>query len=272
MSVAGQLRSWCTSKTSREGVLEMVPMAVTLETVVLASVSEFGDLRSYAMLSQGCRAMQRQLAASMIVVRNHGRLYFVISPTPHGMCAWCSGYGDDLDAADPLAGHRCFPCDLCEEAVCEHCVCLATFDSSGVKPTSWICFDSHGETEPLCTVEPVRSWLFELADDRMLKVYQDYGFFFFFQIITLSGEVVRDEQKRPCSILISSWHSSFDRVWDAVYRCTGGRIRQMVFGDISIGKSDGFGFRWSHFLTRPGSRAYGRESPLQVTVLLRGWS
>ena len=249
----------------------MVPMAVTLETIVLASVSEFGDLRSYAMLSQGCRAMQRQLAASMIVVRNHGRLYFVISPTPHGMCAWCSGYGDDLDAADPLAGHRCFPCDLCEEAVCEHCVCLATFDSSGVKPTSWICFDSHGETEPLCTVEPVRSWLFELADDRMLKVYQDYDFVFFFELIALSGEVVRDEQKRPCSILISSWHSSFDRVWDAVYHCTGGRIRQMVFGDISVDDSERFGFRWSHFLSRPGARVYGRESPLQVTVLLRGW-
>ena len=40
-------------------MLELLPMAVTLETVVLASVSEFGDLGSYAMLSQGCRAMQR---------------------------------------------------------------------------------------------------------------------------------------------------------------------------------------------------------------------
>ena len=89
----------------------MVSMAVTLETVVLASVSEFGDLGSYAMLSQGCRAMQRQLAASMIVIRNHERSYFVSNPVPLGVCSCCSGYGGDLDAADPLAGHMCFPCD-----------------------------------------------------------------------------------------------------------------------------------------------------------------
>ena len=88
ISVAGQ-PSWCISRTSREGVIELVPMVVTVETVVLASVSEFGDLGSYAMLSQGCRAMQRQLAASMIVVRNHVRSYFVSNPVPFGACSCC---------------------------------------------------------------------------------------------------------------------------------------------------------------------------------------
>jgi hypothetical protein len=120
-------------------------------------------------------------------------------------------------------------------------------------------------------VEPVRSWLFELADARLLAVYKDYDFDFFFQIITLSGEVVRNEQNRPCSVFVSSWHSSFDRVWTDVYYRTGGRIRQMVFGDISVDDYNRFGFRWSHLLTRSGARAYCKESPLQVTVLLRGW-
>ena len=251
-------------------MLDLVPMPATLETVLLAAVSEFGDLGSYVGLSQGCRAMQRQLAASMIVVRNHVRSYFVSNPVRLGVCSCCSGYGDDLDAAHPLGGRRCFPCDRCEELVCEHCVCLATFGGDGVEPTSWMCF-GHVDEDPVCTVEHVRSWLFELAADRLLDVYKEYDFDFFFQIITLSGEVVRDEQNRPCTVFYSSWCSSFDRVWNAVYHGTGGRIRQMVFGDISVDDYNFFGFRWSHLLTRSGARAYGRESPLQVTVLLRDW-
>jgi len=254
-----------------DGVIELVPMVVTVETVVLASVSEFGDLASYAMVSQGCRAMQRQLAASMIVVRNHSSCYFVSSPAPLGACSCCSGYGDDLGSAHRLGGRRCFPCDLCAEAVCEHCVCLASFGGYRVGPTSWVCFGFHEDEDPVCTVESVRSWLIDVADGRMLDVYQDYDIEFYFHIITLAGDDVRDEQHRPCIGLPTSWCSSFARVWDAVYYATGGRIRQMVIGGISVDEFNFLGCRWSHFLTRRGARSFVKESPLQVTVLLRDW-
>ena len=254
-----------------EGVIELSLKVVCVETVVLASVSEFGDLASYAMVSQGCQAMQRQLAASMTVVRNHGSSYFVISPAPLGLCSCCSGYGDDLGAAYRLGGRRCFPCDLCAEAVCEHCVCLATFGGDGVHPTSWLCLGCHSDEESVCTVEPIRSWLIDVVDGRMLDVYKDYDISFYFQIITLAGDDVCDEQKRPCNLLHSSWCSSFDRVWRAVYYATGGRIRQMVIAGFPVDEVNLFGVRWSHLLTRSGARAYREESPLQVTVLLRDW-
>jgi hypothetical protein len=118
-------------------------------------------------------------------------------------------------------------------------------------------------------VKPVRCWVFELADARMVDVYKDYDFDFFFQIITLSGEVVRNARNRSCCVLMSSWKSSFDRVWADVHHVTGGRIRQMVFGDISVDNYNRFGFRWSHLLQRSDARAYSQESPLYVTVLLR---
>ena len=265
------LPSWCTSMTSMEGVIELALKVVGVATVVVASVSQFGDLGSYAMLSQSCRAMQWQLAASMTVVRNHASGYFIRSPLPFGACSNCSGYGDDLRGFDSLGRRRCFPCDCCEELVCEHCVCLASFGRDGVEPTSWVCFCLHDDEDPLCTVESVRSWLCELADARMLGVYKDYDFEFFFQIITLSGEMVRDEQNRLCTVLHTSWKSSFDRVWDAVYYSTGGRIRQLVFGGTAVDDYNRFGLRWSLLLTRSGARAFSKESPLQVTVLLRDW-
>jgi hypothetical protein len=240
-------------------------MAVTLQTVLLASVSEFGDLGSYVTLSQGSRVMRCQLAASMIVVRNHSSGYFV---RPIGACSLCSGYGDDLEVSHGLGDRRCFRCGLCGEAVCEHCVLLATFGGDAVQPTSWTC---PGHVDPVPTVESFRSWLFELADDRLLDVYKDYNFDFCMQFITLSGEVVRDEQNRPCSVLVSSWDSPFDQVWDVVYYCTGGRILQMLFGNVFVDDTNKAGVRWSHFLTRPVARAHGEQSPLQVTVLLRGW-
>ena len=251
-----------------EGVIELSLMVVCVETDVLASVSEFGDLVSYAMVSQGCQAMQRQLAASMTVVRNHNSSYFVISPAPLGSCSCCSGYGDDLGAAHRLGGRRCFPCDLCAEAVCEHCVCLATFGGDGVHPTLWWCF---GCADSVCTVESVRSLLFDVVHDRMLDVYKDYDILFYLQIITLAGDDVCDEQKRPCNPLHSTWFSSFDRVWHVVYYATGGRIRQMVIAGISVDEVNFFRVRWSHLLTRSGARAYREESPLQVTVLLGDW-
>ena len=266
------LPSWCTTMTSIDGVIELVLKVIGVQTVVAASVSEFGDLGSYAMLSQSCRAMQSQLAASMTVVRNHASAYFIMSPSPSGACSNCSGYGDDLCGVDSLGRRRCFPCDGCEELVCEHCVCLASFGRDGVEPTSWVCTRLHDDEVPVCTVESVRSWLFELADARMLVVYKDYDFDFWLQFITLSGEVVRDRRNRPCPVLISSWHSSFDQVWWAVYQCTRGRIRQMVFADVFVDDFNNAGFRWSHFLTRPVARAFSKESPLQVTVLLRDWS
>jgi hypothetical protein len=258
-----------------EGVIEIALKVVGVETVVLASVSEFGDLGSYAMLSRCCRAMQRQLAASMTVVRNHASGYFTYSPSPSGACSCCSGYGDDLRMCDLLGRRRCFPCDGCEELVCEHCVCLASFGSDGVEPTSWMCSGPHGpydDDDLVYTVESVRSWLCEVVDAKMLAVYKDYNFDFFFRIITLSGQVVRDEQKRPCPVLHTSWKSSFDRVWQAVYHSTGGRIRQMVVGGTAVAdgpnKSE---LRWSHLLTLSDARASSKVAPLQVTVLLRDW-
>ena len=243
----------------------MVPLALTFETGVVASVSEFGDLRSYAMLSQASSAMHRQLSASITVTRNHHGNYFLTSPPPIGLCSWCSGYGDDLAYAH---GSRCFSCDICREPACEHCVVLATFGVDSVEPTSWVCAGHRVEEDPVCTVEPVRSWLFELADARMADVYRDYDFDFFFRIIALSGEVVRNEQHRPCSVLKSSWKSSFGRVWAAVHHGTGGRIRQMVFGDISLDNHTRYGFQWSQFLQRSDARVCSEDSPLCVSVVL----
>ena len=277
LAVLGEHRSWCTSRTTRGGSLELVPLDLTLETVVLASVSEFGDLRSYAMVSQASSGMHRQLSASITVVRNLEGNGFPSSSTPLGLCFWCSGFGDDLGYAH---GSKWFSCDLCQELVCEHCVVLASFGGDGVQPTSWVCARHRQEVDSVCTVEPVRWWLFELVDARMQYVYMDYDFEFFFQIIALSGEVVRNDQDRPCAVLKSSWKSSFCRVWAAVHHGTGGRqLCALVFGDISINnrtRYDGFqwspaaleGFRWSRYMQRSDARACSEDSPLCVLVVL----
>ena len=113
--------------------------------------------------------------------------------------------------------------------------------------------------------------VFDVVHDRMLDAYKDYDILFYLQIITLAGDDVCDEQQRPCNPLHSTWFSSFDRVWHVVYYATGGRIRQMVIGGISVDEFNFLGCRWSHFLTRRGARSFVKESPLQVTVLLRDW-
>ena len=271
--VAGQLRSWCSSRTSTGGELVFVPLALTAETVVLVSVTEYGDLCSYAMLSRACRSSQRVLACSMTLARNYKTLTLVsIDQQPLGACSMCSGYGDDLTAVHS-PGLRIFPCDLCEDLVCEHCVVLAQFANGDVHPSRWRCSVAHeGEEDDLVyTADAARSWLFDVADVRMRAVVNDFDFVFFIQIITLSGEVVRDEQQRPCPVIRTSWDSSFDRVWGCVYHATGGRILQMAIGDASVSDSNRAGVRWTQFLTRCIARAYSRESPVQVTVVLRGW-
>ena len=270
ISAAGERRSWCTSRPSRGGSLELVPLALTFDTVVLASVAEFGDLRSYVMLSQASSGMHRPLAASITVVRNQHRNYFLTSPTPLGLCSWCSGYGDDLGYAH---GSRCFSCDLCQESVCEHCVVLASFCGDGVQPITWVCAGHQSEGDPVATVVPIRWWLFcDVVDARMQDVYRDYDFDFFFQIMALSGEVVRNELDCPCAVLKSSWKSSFRRVWAAVHHVTGGRLRQLVLEDMSFDNYSRYdGFRWSRYLEQSDARACSEDSPFHVSVVLGGF-
>ena len=258
-SVDGKLSSWCTSRISRDSGFALVPMLGSPETVLLAAVSEFGDLGSYLGLSQVCRDVYLQLAASMLVVRNHARCYFVMPP-PLGVCWCCSGYG--------LGECRGVECDSCGEAVCEDCVVLVAFGGNPLHSTSWTCLRCD---EGLDTVVSLRSWLMYLVDDRMLCVYNDYNFDFWLQLVTLSGEKVRDAQDRPSASLVTSWDLSFDLVWSAVYHGTGGRIRQMAFGDIVVDDTNKSRFRWSHLLTRLVAREHGQQSPLRVMVLLRGW-
>ena len=56
-------------------------MGLTAETVLLVSVTEFGDLCSQLFLSRACRSSQRVLASSMTLARNYMILTLVGAST-----------------------------------------------------------------------------------------------------------------------------------------------------------------------------------------------
>ena len=265
LSVSRRYRSWCTSGTSRVGNYDLVPLPLGPESVLLGANSEFGDLGSYVGLSQACRRMQRQLAASMIVVRNHHRGYFVDCPGPHLACSCCSGYGDDCIVRGGLCDRNFFLCVSCELRACEDCVSLARFDVDALHPSLWICRSCHSGFD---TVPSFRSWLVEVVDARMLAVYLDeFDFHFWVQFVTLSGEVLRDEHQTPCSALKYSWSSSVALAWLIVDHVSGGCVRQMVFGTAVVDVINQSRLRWSDLVSRGVARSHEATSPLHVTVL-----
>ena len=72
-------------------------------------------------------------------------------------------------------------------------------------------------------------------------------------------------------LVYTSW-DGFDRVWNAVYAKTGGRIRQMVLGPLGlvvVDETSRLLTRWSHCLSRSEARASTQGSPHVVRVLLR---
>ena len=79
--VAAQLPSWCYLGSSIGRQLGFVPMGLMAETVLLVSVTEFGDLRSQLFLSRACRSLQRVLASSMTLARNYMILTLVGAST-----------------------------------------------------------------------------------------------------------------------------------------------------------------------------------------------
>ena len=213
--------------------------------------------------------MQRQLAASMIVVCNHHSGYFVDSPEPPPACSCCSGYGDDRAVNRGLCDRTDFLCVLCELHACEDCVVLATFGGNSLHPTSWICCGCRAGFD---TVPTLRSWLFDVVGARMLRVYlEEYQFYLWVQFVTLSGEVLRDVFCSEVLVMKFLWGATLDLAWIIVDHASGGRLREMVFGTVVVNATNKSRLLWSDLVSRFVARAHDRTSPLQVTVLLDGY-
>ena len=80
-----------------------------------------------------------------------------------------------------------------------------------------------------------------------------------------------DEQRRPVSLVPTSWDSSFELLWDSIYYKTGGRIRQFVVGLSVVDGTAIRTARWSQLLSSSQARLSTETSPHRLPVLLRGW-
>ena len=99
----------------------------------------------------------------------------------------------------------------------------------------------------------------------------DYAFHFYARVVLLSGEAVRDDTGQVADLLLARWSQGFDDVWDGVYRLTGGRVRQIILGTRFVDQTSKRACKWSDFVGRSEARRCGRESPLELPVLLSDW-
>ena len=110
----------------------------------------------------------------------------------------------------------------------------------------WVCLGC-GTEEVFESIDSLKNWFCDEADLRIQRVVADYDFGFYVRLVALSGEEVRDEQRRPVGLVYASW-AWFDRVWAAVYAKTGGHVRQMVLGFVVVDEASRRRTRWSHCL------------------------
>ena len=261
--------AWCRPLSDAGGDLFWAVLPVSLETLLLVSVSEFGDLGSYSSLSVASRVHRWHLAVSMHCLSVEvGR----IDARASGACYVCGELG--------LARHFASECDNCTAVACEDCVALAVVcgkrvldPPAPVGVRSWLCVwcvgsDDHADAP---TVPSLKTSVVDGAWDIAHRVKLDYDFGFFLRLVTLSGEEVVDERGRRVGSVYTHWGMGFERVWRSVYHYTGGRVRQLVLGARMVDSDSLPGAKWSQFLSRSEARLCTRDSPYSLLVLLRGW-
>ena len=256
--------------------LRWMVLPPSLDTSLVLSVSAFGDLRSYSQLSQVSCFHRRHLAASLHLLGvTANRLDDVRS---RRACHICGALG----LACGFAG----ACGNCDRVTCADCVALASFsrkrriDVLGTArdcgAVTWICVHCVGDdVYPLdCDFPTVMSLKTEVVDaawDVANGVIGDYDLPFWLRLVCLSGEEVRDEQRRSVGMVYTRWNTHFESLWRSVYFATGGRILQLVIGGSVVDRTSLGSARWSRFLSRSQAESYTDLSPLAVTVVLRGW-
>ena len=251
--------SFVVARFAADGVLHWHPLRPSLETSVFVAISEFGDLLCYAALSRVSRFWHGQLSSSLECFLEFRRSLVC---DRFDVCRYCAAYGAGSDFAAS--------CYFCECVTCEDCVAFAAFTVHPRRLQMWVCL-SCGTEEMFQSVDSLKGWFCDEADSRVWGVLADYNFGFYLRLVALSGDEVRDEQRLPVGLVYTSW-DGFDRVWDAVYAKTGGRIRQMVLGPLGlvvVDETSRLLTRWSHCLSRSEARASTQGSPHVVRVLLR---
>ena len=118
----------------------------------------------------------------------------------------------------------------------------------------------------------MKFWFLSVLDQRIRFVVCDYEFRFYVRVVLLSGESVRDHIGKVVDLLVARWGEGFDRVWDGVYRLTGGRVRQIILGTRFVDETSKRAFKWSVFVGRSEARRCQKESPLELPVLLGDWA
>ena len=253
------------ARFAADGVLHWHPLGPTLETFVFVSISEFGDLFCYAALSRVSRFWHGQFSSLLecFLEFRRSQLCQYCGPVDRSdACQYCAAYGAGSDFAAP--------CHFCECVTCEDCVAVAAFVVQPRRLKMWVCLGC-GTEELFQVVESLKGWFCDEAGFRIHRVLADYNFGFYLRLLALSGDEIRNEQRLPVGLVYTCW-DGFDRVWDAVYAKTGGRVRQMVLGPLGlivVDETSRLLMRWSHCLSRSEARGSTEGSPHVVRVLLR---
>lgn len=227
--------------------------------VAMRHMSLMDNIQAWVVIGKTCRALHQQLSMVLTMMHNCHKRLFVKSgharPGPRA-CSTCGGYSLQR------CSRRFHLCEDCDQPTCEDCVTLSKH--------SWQCVGCPLENEiPQC--DSMRMWLIDELDEVMYDLYEKYDVKFDFNLITLAGEVVRDEQRRQVAPVHTSWASSFGCTWDSVYYYTRGRVQRMIIGNCMVTPDNKHDLRWSDAISRTDVETGSMTYPLHVTVILRDW-
>ena len=226
---------------------------------LMFAASQFGDLASFRSLSRCSKAWRWRLDVVMVLFR---RFKMWCRERP-GQCHLCGDFR--------LEFGRLVRCSLCDcGVVCEGCLWHAVYDVRGHLSHTICAYCSEVEESEFHRVESLRDWFLDQLDRFVRRVMLDYAFGFYFRWRTI-GDNLKDERGEVVSELYTRWDCTLDRVWSDVYFWTGGRVRQLVVGGVALDGRPESTHRWSRLVSREAARAAVQSSPLEATVVLRGW-
>lgn len=262
--VVGGCGTVCLAVEAPGGRLGWESLPLTASTWLLLATSEFGDLCGHVALSQASCFFGDLLLKSLRCVRAY---WTPCSPCGDESCHYCVDFFSEFSRL-----HRCC---ICRCYCCEDCLLGVRLDPG--RRISWVCIgcDDPDQEPPGISfdyVEPLKGWFVAELDERIRLVVFDYEFRFYVRVVLLSGESVRDHTGKVADLLMARWGEGFDRVWDGVYRLTGGRVRQIILGTRFVDETSKRACKWSDFVGRSEARRCQKESPLELPVLLGDWA